>query len=347
MEFRIFTITLNPSLDRFVWDYRDKRQKDRRKYVEVAGGKGICVSRALANLGIDNTAIAFYGCNTGERLLGKINEHTLNSLGVITPEFIKIKGCTRQNVIYNYLDSKKQVIYKFEGPKIEDDEKQSLTDTISKISTNNICQTIAVIGGSLPDKLDPDYMNDMINNLKKNGIIIILDASGDALRSGVKSQPHVIKPNFKEVKSIWGSRLKSGSNRDLAKLAQWIQSEYCIEIVLISIGPRGIILVTKDQELIGIPPSLKKLPLSPNLEIRNNVGAGDSSIAGFIYGWKNQNVNFSDLDLPKQLKYSVAAGTATTLLEEPTLCNKDDFDKLIGKVIIKDPITGKEIYSVN
>ena len=68
----IYTITLNPAIDRTFWIQRIRDDVSNRILEEksFAGGKSIDVSRVLKNLGIDNTALGFVGGFAGrdERL---------------------------------------------------------------------------------------------------------------------------------------------------------------------------------------------------------------------------------------------------------------------------------------
>lgn len=57
--------------------------------------------------------------------------------------------------------------------------------------------------------------------------------------------------------------------------------------------------------------------------MENTIGAGDSAVAGFVYGLV-EGKNLKDA-----LIYAVAAGTATTLRPGTALCEKDDFLKLV------------------
>ncbi|MGB9902829.1 PfkB family carbohydrate kinase, partial [Methanothrix sp.] len=93
-----------------------------------------------------------------------------------------------------------------------------------------------------------------------------------------------------------------------------------VEVVLVSMGPRGIVLVSAHEEYHAIPPQVR---------VENTVGAGDSSVAGFIYGM----VNGKSLD--ECLIYAVAAGTATTLRKGTALASREDFEQLIPQVTLR------------
>jgi len=70
----IYTITLNPALDRTLWVDRIVYDDSNRilKEQTFAGGKGIDVSKVLKTLGASNRALAFVGGFAGEELEGRL-----------------------------------------------------------------------------------------------------------------------------------------------------------------------------------------------------------------------------------------------------------------------------------
>lgn len=63
----VYTITLNPALDRTLWVQKIETDDSNRieREERYAGGKGIDVSRVLTTLGVDNKALGFVGGFTG------------------------------------------------------------------------------------------------------------------------------------------------------------------------------------------------------------------------------------------------------------------------------------------
>jgi 6-phosphofructokinase 2 len=124
---------------------------------------------------------------------------------------------------------------------------------------------------------------------------VILDVDGQALRAGIKAHPNIIKPNIHELSELVGREL-SGIDEVVAAARDINRGG--VEIVLVSMGARGILLVSNGDEYMAVPPEVK---------VENTIGAGDSSVAGFVLGQVNGK------DLSESLIYSAAAGTATTI----------------------------------
>ena len=70
------------------------------------------------------------------------------------------------------------------------------------------------------------------------------------------------------------------------------------------------------------------------MEVKNTIGAGDSAVAGFVYGLVEGK------SLKEALIYAVAAGTATTLRPGTALCQRDDFLKLVPRVTLVNNTQG-------
>ena len=79
-------------------------------------------------------------------------------------------------------------------------------------------------------------------------------------------------------------------------------------------------LFTNNKELKVSPPKVEK---------KSTVGAGDSTVAGFVLSL-SQGKTFEDA-----LKYGVACGTAATMNPGTELCNKKDADTLFQKILIE------------
>lgn len=305
----IYTITLNPALDRTLWV--DKIQSDDSNRIlreeKYAGGKGIDVSRVLATLGITSKAIGFIGGFAGEELEGM-----LLSEGIIC-DFIKISGETRTNIIVNDITTGKQLSFNDKGPEIKHYE---LIQMIHKLE-NLEKPEIIVISGSLPPGVHPEIYRKITEKAKSKGAKVILDTDGDALKVGIKGYPDAIKPNVHELSRLVDMELNETG--EIIEAAHSIHKQG-IGNVLVSMGAKGILLISEKERYIASP---------PKVVVKNTIGAGDSAVAGFVYGL------ISGKNLKEALNYAVAAGTATTLMPGTALCKKDDFLRLIPQVTLK------------
>ncbi len=306
----IYTLTLNPALDRTLFIRNLKADDSNRIELEerYAGGKGIDVSRILNELDIRNVAMGFAGGFSGDELEGRlINEG-------IGCSFIRIREETRTNIILNDLTTHKQTVFSAKGPEIEPFELMKLVRLIEEADQPEY----VIISGSLPEGVEPEIYRRIIEVMRKRGAFVALDTDGNALRSGITAKPHLIKPNIHELSRLVGSELHS--DEEVVSAAKGIREEG-VDNVLVSMGPRGILMVTENKILHAVP---------PQVSVVNTIGAGDSAVAGFIAARKK------GLSVEDCLKFAVAAGTATTLQTGTALGKKEDIEALTLKVQLKD-----------
>ena len=302
----IYTITLNPAMDRTLWIEKIRSDDSNRikKEERYAGGKGIDVSRVLTSLEVVNKALGFVGGFAGEELEGRLlNEG-------IACDFVRISGETRTNIIVNETSTGNQTVFNARGPEIKPYEVMQMIHKVEKIEDPKI----VAISGSLPPGVNPEIYRKIIEIFKSRGAMVILDTDGDALRVGINGLPNVIKPNLHELSRLVGRKLHKKD--EIISAANDLRNQG-IGIVLVSMGADGILLVGEKEQYLASPPKVK---------VENTIGAGDSAVAGFVYGLSEGKT------LKEALTYAVAAGTATTLKPGTALCQKEDFLKLLPQV---------------
>ena len=302
----VYTITLNPALDRNIWI--DKLRHDEsnriRQEKRYAAGKGIDVSRVLTTLGIRNQALGFAGGYHGEELEGRLINEGINC------SFTRIADETRTNIILYDEEKETQTIFSARGPEVQSNELMGIIRQVENLENPEI----VVISGSLPRGLHPEIYCRLMEIARSKGANVILDTDGMALRTGIRTSPDLIKPNIHELSHLAGVEL-----RDTRKIMD-AALEICRQgtgTVLVSMGAKGILLVREEEKFLAVPPAVK---------VVNTIGAGDSSVAGFVYGMVQGKSR------EESLVHAVAAGTATTLLPGPALCTEEDFFKITGKV---------------
>ena len=104
----------------------------------------------------------------------------------------------------------------------------------------------------------------------------------------------MIKPNHTELAEIYGKSLLLRD--EIIECAKDLQGKGA-QNVLVSMGGDGAILVCEDGKTYFAD--------APKCEVVSTVGAGDSTVAGFIYAVEN-GFGFQDA-----LNFSVSAGSAT------------------------------------
>lgn len=187
--------------------------------------------------------------------------------------------------------------------------------------TLNPTLDIFVMSGSIPLGVKKDIYSKLIKIAHRKGIKTVLDTDGKPLYLGLKAKPFLIKPNIYEtqrlLEKIHGRKVKILTESDLVSAARNLSKT--AKIVIISWGPRGIIVTSEGKFWRSRPPIKLKY---------TGVGAGDAAVAGFVYGL-SMNKGIEDC-----IRFGVACGTAATLQKGTRLCNAKDVLRLLKKIEI-------------
>ncbi|MFQ0998614.1 MULTISPECIES: 1-phosphofructokinase [unclassified Gilliamella] len=264
MTYRVATITLNPAYD--LLGFCPKVELGDVNLVQtnalLAAGKGINVAKVLSDLDVQLTIGGF---------LGKENRDGFNllfkSLNVID-QFETIEGRTRINVKLTEENSEVTDL-NFSGFTIsEQDWQRFVTNSLEWLKDIDM----VAISGSLPAGVSLDKFTKWMEQVKAICPKIVFDSSRDALVAGLKAKPWLIKPNDKELE-MWVGR-KLPTLEDVKAAAMELVNDG-IENVVISLGSKGALWVTKNEAWLAKP---------PKCHVVSTVGAGDSMVAGLMYG---------------------------------------------------------------
>ena len=299
----IYTITFSPSLD-YVLKVPElslgkiNRSENEKIYI---GGKGINVSRVLNTLGMKSIPLGFIAGFTGKELKSKLIDSG------IEPEFIEVReGNTRINI---KIKGEVETAINANGPNINDYSIALLLKQIDDLDSNDI----VILAGYVPSTIDSSIYALICKKLYDKNIPFIVDTSGKHLIDSLKYNPFLIKPNKEELEECLGYKIESID--DLKKGIKKLQELGALN-VLVSLGADGAFLIDDQGNEYGLT--------SPSISVVNTVGAGDSMVAGFIYGFlKNR-------DYKEALIYGVACGSATAQCDD--LATIDKIELMLDKI---------------
>lgn len=299
----IYTITFNPALDYIVEMQSFTLGETNRTSREtlLPGGKGINVSIVLKNLGLESTALGFTAGFTGAEIRRRLADS-----GVRT-EFIEIaEGYSRINVKLKDYDGTE---INGLGPDIDKDSLEKLLARLRALEAGDVL----VLAGSIPRSLPDSIYKDIMEMLAGKDIMIVVDATRDLLLNVLAHRPFLIKPNNHELGEIFGVKLKTAE--EVIPYAKKLQ-EKGARNVLVSMAGEGAVLVAEDG-------SVHQSPV-PKGTLVNAVGAGDSMVAGFVYGYMTSR------DYETAFRYGVATGSASAFSEN--LATKPEVEALLEQL---------------
>ncbi len=300
----IYTLTLSPALDKSTSvDHvvaEHKLRCDEAKF--EAGGGGINVSRAIKKVGGDSVAVYTKGGPTGDLLQKLLNLEHINQIPV------ECKNWTRENFVVVETSTNQQFRFGMPGAALEETEWKQCLEIVSNPSRQI---DYIVASGSIPEGVPNDFCAQLAVIAKEKKAKLILDSSGDSLKQALNAGIYLLKPNTKELGELVGSELNTVKEQEEAAL-KIIQGGK-IEILVVSMGPSGAMIVSKEGVHHVSAPAVKK---------RSTVGAGDSMVAGLVLSLSKGN---NTLDA---LRYGIACGTAATMNTGTELCRKEDVEEL-------------------
>ncbi len=298
----IATVTVNPAID--LGTEVERVKPDRKLRCESPtrepGGGGLNVSRVLHELGADSTALYLAGGATGDTLSGLLDDAGLDHRPTTTGDW------TRQNLHVTETSSDDQFRFGMPGATVEEAEWRALLDDLEALSPD-----LMVASGSLAPGMPEDFLAHISRMAAESGARLVVDTSGPPLKEAVEAGVYLIKPNIREFQELVGRDLPD-EEAQIDAGVELIEDGH-LEAIALSLGRGGALLITENG---GTPIR------TPTVPIRSKVGAGDSMVAGIVFGLARE------WDLLKAVHFGVACGAAAVTTEGSKLARRDDAERL-------------------
>lgn len=285
----IVTVTPNPALD-LTYVLPDTAVGDVHRAVRStleASGKGVNISRALANAGVPTCAVLPAGGPAGRALAELLDDDGVDHR--VVPQI----GETRINT--SALRPGGETV-KLNGPGavLTDAECDALL-----AATTRALQQGAVwlaVCGSLPPGAGAQLIVDLVEIAHRHGAKCAVDASGEALTAALRAGADLLAPNRFELAEVSDRAGAAGSIDELGEAALLLSRETGATL-LVSLGRDGALYTDGARVLHGWGPALTPL---------NTAGAGDALLAGWLV---------SDADPSARLARAITWGRSACLAE--------------------------------
>lgn len=310
----IVTVTANPSIDRTIELSGPLQpgsvQRANADRVE-AGGKGINVSRALRAAQIDTVAV--FPAAVDDPFL------TLVARTGVAHVAVPLAHAVRTNLaLVDPAGTTTKV--NLAGAAFDTDAIDALRARVVTASEGARWLTLA---GSLPPGAGDDLLVDLIDAVRAaHGPAaprIAVDTSGAPLRAVIaRGAPDLIKPNGEELADLLDEPV--GDDPDDVEAAADRARRLVPEragAALVTLGARGALLVDAEGILFGP---------APHISVLSTVGAGDSSLAGYLIAQVRGD------DRADRLRHAIGYGAAAAALPGtgiPTPSDVEGYDVTI------------------
>ena len=321
----IVTLTPNPSLDRTVTlpGPLVRGGVNRLSGVVVEpGGKGVNVARVLVSAGQRATAVLPASAHDPLLLaLDAAASAGLSARAVTVAAPVRVNtAVTEPDGTTTKLNEPGAAL----SPEEIDAVESALLEAATAAAAGEGARHWAVLSGSLPPGVPADWYARLVRLLRESapGLRIAVDTSDEplaALAAGLpESAPDLVKPNGEELGQLVGlpadraMALEEGAaHGDLAPVADAarILVDLGLGAVMATLGPAGAVLVTGGGAWHAT---------APKVPVASTVGAGDSSVAGYVLA------DVRGGDEPERLRTAMAYGSAAASLPGTTLPTPGD-----------------------
>ena len=300
----IATVTMNPAVDYTVSLEAPLMHNDVNRTSQeriTAGGKGVNVSLILQQLEIPTTVYGYLSGTTGSMIAEQLHRTQIPTDWINVPnQMNRINLKVKEDHAVTELNGR--------GVSISPAETELLLKKLSKYGDGDYI----VLAGSVPAGSPPSHYADVMTALGDSGVRFAVDAEGETLRQALRCHPFVVKPNLRELCSLfdddgtidtWWDALPYGR-----KLIEWGAQN-----ALLSLGAEGALLFTEAGRVWHLS--------APHGQVKNAVGSGDAMLGGFLAGCAQGK------PLTEALRMGIAAGSATAFSE--WIANRSQMDNLL------------------
>jgi 6-phosphofructokinase 2 len=308
---QIITITPNPAID--ISTSIGKIEPFTKMRCATArrdpGGGGINVARVINRLGGRVSAIYPAGGSTGDLLRQLLDREGILSVATRAAEE------TREDFTVFEESTSQQFRFVMPGGPLSECEWNACLKELTNFSPP---PHFVVASGSLPPGVPEDFYSRVARAAKQKGARLVLDAAGAALQRALMEGVYLIKPNLREFCDLTGVR--GSDEAGLIEAGRDLIAKEHVNIIALTLGPRGAMLIARDCVLRAEALSIK---------VASVVGAGDSFLGAIICSLARGD------DLRTALSVGVAGGSAALLSPGTGLCELDDVRRLIPKVVVR------------
>ena len=303
---KIITLTLGPAFDMHCHADRLVMDHENLAYMDLcqAGGKGVNISRALVNNGTPNLALLVLGQENADSFLRNLNDDG------VAYDAITVPGRIRENITIHTGSTETRI--SFPGFRVEPDVLSRVEEKLLNLVA---ADTVVTMTGRVAEGMAVADVMAMLRRVAEKGAKIVVDSRSFSLADLKELKPWLIKPNQEEISAYLG--------REVSSLEQTLAEaealhEAGIANVMISMGGDGALLVCNEGNFIAIP---------PKVAVKSTIGAGDSSIAGFLA--------CSEESARKRLQWAVAYGSAACMAEGTLPPKPENIQAILRDVELK------------
>jgi 1-phosphofructokinase len=304
------TVTLNPALDKTLDVERNAPQETLRatEAIDLAGGKGVNVARALRAFGAPVRALMPLGGHPGAQVADLARAEGIEVVAV------PVAGQTRLALTIRDRETGQYWHYLEPGPELGEEDLARIQ--AAYVAALEGCETV-ILSGSLPSARAASLLPWMVVGAHEGGLRVAFDSFGPAARPALEAGPWLAKPNLFEWGSTFGETLATEEERwsALERLAGW-----GTRVAILSLGAEGALALAEGRRCRIHSPRVPEV---------NDLGGGDSMVAGICWA-AAQGFPLRDC-----LAWGAAAGAANAAVWDPGGITRAEVERLLPLVTVQ------------
>lgn len=306
---KLVTLTLNPAFD--IHCHIPKFEPYHENLAKItdreAGGKGVNISRALTVNGVENLALVVLGEENAESFRRALAEDGMQTCELVLP------GRIRENITI-HTDGAPETRVSFAGFETDASLLVAVEERLDSILEKG---SIVTFTGRVPAGIPMESVKTFLHRLMQKGARIVIDSRSFEKEDLLAVKPWLIKPNQEEISAYLGREIDT-----FEKVLDGAEELHAqgIENVMISLGEKGALLVCDEGRFVATPPAINAI---------STIGAGDSSIGGFL------SAAAAGETPDGMLRRAVAYGSAACMTAGTRPPRAEDVLCLLGQVSIK------------
>jgi 1-phosphofructokinase/tagatose 6-phosphate kinase len=306
----IITVTLNAAMDKTleVPSFTPGRRHRTVDQITMPGGKGVNIARAIKQLGQPVIATGLAGGATGTRIM-----EALEAESILT-DFVRIQDESRTNTAVLDPTTGLQTEINERGPAVSAQEFELFREKLLYLSQG---ASICVFAGSLPRGVEQDVYHSLIRDVRRLGVLTLIDTDGEPLRLAMRAEPDLVSPNELESEELVGHEFNDDQDRALAV------------VEMTRLGAHEAIMTVSDgcyaQILEHGALTLHRARIAEQ-EARSAVGSGDAFLAGYVAA------RYGGQEPVECLRFAVACGAESTGHFGAGIIEPARVDRLVAEV---------------
>lgn len=307
---QIITLTLSPAFDVHCDcpNFTPYHESIATVTSRDAGGKGVNISRALTQNGVNNLAIVALGTENAADFETQLKTQGISYLPIYR------SGRIRENITI-HTAQKPETRISFSGFSADVTLLRDVEAAINRAMKSD-SESIVTLTGRIPNGIPMTAVKSFLGRLKERDARLVIDSKSFTYHDLLEIRPWLIKPNEEEILEYAAN--DTSDETLISTASEFFKSG--IENAMISLGGRGALLACSEGVLWASAPIIE--PLS-------TIGAGDSSLAGFLAA------HAEGLDKSECLARAVAYGSAACLTEGTAPPKSNTVRSFLSKIHVK------------